>query len=475
MKYKLYLPQAINEIGGRKNQEDTIYPTPGQATADSRLFIVCDGMGGYEKGEVASAAVANAIGSYIDHQLDLSTPLTDDNVTAALTSAYQALDAADQQVEGKMGTTLTMICLHRGGCLAAHIGDSRIYHLRPSTGEIRYRSRDHSLVHQLYEMGEMTYGEMKTSPKKNIVMRAMQPHQESQAKADLVHITDIRPGDYFYLCTDGMLEKMEDEELMDILADKQTDDEQKRRRLTELTQGNADNHSAYLIHIQGVESEEDDALQPDDEQQARAANRALNDLNRNAAIAEPAEEAEVKAAPKATPRPSAQTPRQSQRKPKGNKLQKLILPIVILLVAILTGFTIYNMMTSKKETPAKLSAPAPEDPNRVEYKKSDTESPAPRTDYTPSRPANQPASNRRDQQTEDVNNLLEDAARREQDKSRAEKEKAEKAAKEKLEEEARKKAVEEAQPAPKEPQPKTDKTLHVSDEGVQIKNNDQAE
>ena len=209
MKFQLYVPQAIHQLGKRKNQEDTIYPVAGQATADDRLFIVCDGMGGHEKGEVASAAVCEGLSQAIGELLPAGEALTDQQFESALTKAFDALDAADVAHEGKMGTTMTFLCLHKGGCLVAHIGDSRIYHLRPQSEQVLYRSRDHSLVQQLYELGEISYNEMGTSQRKNIILKAMQPFQEERSKATLVHITDILPGDYFYLCSDGMLEQME--------------------------------------------------------------------------------------------------------------------------------------------------------------------------------------------------------------------------------------------------------------------------
>ena len=377
MNYTFYTPQAINEIGARKNQQDTIYPAPGKATADSRVFIVCDGMGGYEKGEVASMAVATAMGNDISEHCDLNQPFTDQLFTAALNAAYDALDNAGKQ-EPQMGTTLTMLCFHNGGCTAAHIGDSRIYHLRPDTGEILFRSRDHSLVQQLYDMGEITYEEMRTSPKRNIIIRAMQPRQDERSKADLVLITDIRPGDYFYMCTDGMLEKMEDETLMAILADKQTDDNQKRQQLVRLTAENSDNHSAYLIHIKDVEGQE-------------------------------------------APKPGI-TVKKTSPKTTG-KATKWLIPLVILLVAIITGFTIYNMMTSKKDTPVKTEVTVPDDPNRVKYMKDDA-APGHHPSSEPVRRNSRPTATVEDRQTKEVNNLLEDAKRRDANKAEADKQKA---------------------------------------------------
>ena len=253
MKFQLYQPQAINELGGRSNQEDSIYPLAGAASTEQRVFVVCDGMGGLDKGEVASEAVSKAIGQMADAILGAVSVFTDEDFRQCLSNAYDALDAADPKNEASMGTTMTFLCFHDGGCLVAHIGDSRIYHLRPSLGHkgVLYRSRDHSLVQQLYEQGEISFEEMKTSPRKNIILKAMQPHLEQRTEATLVHITDVKPGDYFYLCTDGMLEKMEDSGLMSIVCSSDTDEE-KRQRLINATSNNADNHSAYLIRVKDV-------------------------------------------------------------------------------------------------------------------------------------------------------------------------------------------------------------------------------
>lgn len=268
MKYKLFPPQAIYELGQRSNQEDNIFPAMGRATADDRLFIVCDGMGGHEHGEVASQAVATTIGQTLTRALADEPRFTDDSINRAIAAAYERLDQLDRGEARKMGTTLTLLCLHRGGVTAAHIGDSRIYHLRPATGEVRYLSRDHSLVMDLYQAGEITRDEMRTSPQRNVITRAMTPGKDDRTRADIVHIGDVQPGDYFYLCSDGMLEQMEDDDLLALVSDNTTDSE-KRETLIRATAGNKDNHSAYLIHVERVEKEPGDEALIDDERIAR--------------------------------------------------------------------------------------------------------------------------------------------------------------------------------------------------------------
>ena len=357
MKFQLYTPQAIHQLGKRKNQEDTIYPVAGQATADDRLFIVCDGMGGHEKGEVASAAVCEGLSQAIGELLPAGETLTDQQFESALTKAFDALDAADVAHEGKMGTTMTFLCLHKGGCLVAHIGDSRIYHLRPQSEQVLYRSRDHSLVQQLYELGEISYNEMGTSQRKNIILKAMQPFQEERSKATLVHITDIRPGDYFYLCSDGMLEQMEDDEILSIL-NMNISDEEKAAELVKRTVDNADNHSAYLLHIKDVEHEPGDELLVSDEEEARRKNKALNDTRKDEVWDKSMKENPASAAP------SQETvPHNSSNK------KKFILPLILFLIAL--GVAAFLLFGGEKKKATEESQD--DEPTTEEVMKDDEE------------------------------------------------------------------------------------------------------
>ncbi len=268
MRITIDKPQAIWQIGKRDNQEDNIYPAFGQATTDDRLFILCDGMGGHEHGEVASRIVSTTMGQYISSHADLDKAVPDKVLIDALDAAYSELDKADTGAVRKMGTTLCLLLFHRGGLTAMHVGDSRIYHLRPSSPRIIYQSRDHSLVYDLYQAGEISYEEMSISPQKNMLTRALQPGEENRVRPTIVHIADIHPGDYFYVCSDGMLEQTTNDELQQLFAAKTSPDE-KRQHLIEETKDNKDNHSAYIVHITGVSLEEGDDQLIDDEQTSR--------------------------------------------------------------------------------------------------------------------------------------------------------------------------------------------------------------
>lgn len=249
MKYQLKA-YNIHELGQRQNQEDSLFPAYGKATQEDRLFILCDGMGGHEKGEVASATVCETISQAILTHWNIDEPLSDDLLRQAIDGAYDALDAKDDNAERKMGTTLTLLCLHANGATIAHIGDSRVYQFRPDKG-IVFRTQDHSLVNDLIKIGEITEEEAKTHPQKNVITRAMQPHQPSRAKADIANLTDIKAGDYFFLCSDGMLEQSTDENLANVIT-KKVPDEQKVEMLRSMTEENKDNHTAHLIHIEKV-------------------------------------------------------------------------------------------------------------------------------------------------------------------------------------------------------------------------------
>lgn len=328
MKIEIYQPQAIWELGQRDNQEDSIFPMFGKATDDDRLFILCDGMGGHEHGEVASQTVCKAMSDTILSQSKQS--FTDDDLLYALQAAYRQLDCLDNSHLRKMGTTLCLLYFHQGGLTAAHIGDSRIYHIRPKENRILYQSRDHSLVYDLYQAGEISYEEMRTSPQKNIITRAIQPGEENRVRPAIVHVADIQPGDYFYICSDGMLEQMDNDGLCRLLSS-DGPDEKKRMQLIAATSDNKDNHSAYLIHIKEVVREASDDFLLDDEQTSK--DNALN-------IRPQSQSDDVSIVSRPTPKPQAEV----RKSPKRGYALYVLLAVCIILV----GGLGYKMLRPQK-------------------------------------------------------------------------------------------------------------------------------
>lgn len=244
-------PLCFSEIGRKDNQEDYLYPP--KADTHTRVFILCDGMGGHDNGEVASKTAATALGTF----LSARHPVTLADFDTALAKAYDALDGIDTDSARKPGTTMTCLCLNDNSFLVAHIGDSRIYHLRPSLfdprtkrGGILYQSSDHSLVNDLLKAGELTEEEARVFPQRNVITRAMQPHLDKRYAADVYEFTDVRPGDYFFLCCDGILEQLSNTSLCEILAMTSLDDKQKLNVIKSICDGNTrDNYSCWLIPV----------------------------------------------------------------------------------------------------------------------------------------------------------------------------------------------------------------------------------
>lgn len=256
---KLRKPLYFTEIGRKDNQEDYLFPS--KADADTKVFIMCDGMGGHDNGEVASKTAATTLGNYLDSCSEIDIPLFE----TGLSKAYDALDEIDTNSAKKPGTTLTCLCFNDNSYLVAHIGDSRIYHIRPSLynpkvkrGGILYQSSDHSLVNDLLKAGELTQEEARDFPQKNIITKAMQPHLEKRYKADVYMFDDIQGGDYFFLCSDGVLEQLSNEMLCEILADKDLNDEKKLAKIKSVCDGNTkDNYTCWLIPIDKAKVKED--------------------------------------------------------------------------------------------------------------------------------------------------------------------------------------------------------------------------
>lgn len=270
MKIHIYTPLSIHELGQRDNQEDAI------AQWDNRLFVLCDGMGGHERGEVASQTVSQSMVAWFEENVNPDEPFTDDMLNAAIEYAYTELDKFDDESPKKMGTTLALLYIHAKGITAAHIGDSRILHVNYDGGQlVKYISRDHSLAFDLFQSGEITYDEIATFPQKNIVTRAMTPGLDNRMRPDIIHITDIKQDDWFILCSDGITENTDIFKFFATFRPKPKEaDEDVCQKLIADTAGNHDNHTAWLIHIKEIIHEDGDEALENEELTARC--NALN-------------------------------------------------------------------------------------------------------------------------------------------------------------------------------------------------------
>ena len=267
MKISIRQPLWFTEIGAKDNQEDYLWPNPQKINERQRIFILCDGMGGQDSGEIASETAATSIGVYLTSHRPKDGYVSEGLLNEALSYAYDELDKKDNPLsQRKMGTTMACVVFHRGGVLAAHIGDSRIYHIRPSLVNVEnglsgivYQSADHSLVNDLIRAGELTEEEARNFTQKNVITRAMQPNLERRYKAEIYNIDDIQDGDFFFICCDGVLEQLSNEKLGSIMAEESLSDADKIAAIKSICDGKTkDNYSCWLIPVNEVIPESSD-------------------------------------------------------------------------------------------------------------------------------------------------------------------------------------------------------------------------
>lgn len=265
MEIILNQPYSFCQMGKRDNQEDARFPDDDAPQGYKAAFIVCDGVGGQDKGEVASKTVTDAFGEYLKNT-DLSKPFTAEDFSKALGVAFDALQKRMKSDSKQMATTLTFICFHSEGVFMAHMGDSRIYHIRPHVG-ILYQSEDHSLVNALVHSGNITPEEAINHPQDNVITRCMgyvTPGQ-NRPTATTYNTKDVEAGDYFFLCSDGVLHKVDDSKLISILSSDKKDKD-KLGYIADLSKNSRDNNTAYLIGIKDVLAELDDTSESETEE-----------------------------------------------------------------------------------------------------------------------------------------------------------------------------------------------------------------
>ncbi|MDE6317600.1 MAG: protein phosphatase 2C domain-containing protein [Muribaculaceae bacterium] len=242
---------SFYQIGWRDEQQDARFPDDDFPPEGSRTFIVCDGVGGQEGGAIASSTVCRAFADFMGGYANPAYEFTQSDFRQAITFAYQRLLKAIAQCnETDMATTLTFLHINADNALVAHMGDSRVYHIRPGAG-ILYRSTDHSLVNVLVHSGRISPEQAINHPEGNVITRSMsyaEPGAEPSA-ADVIVLTDIEAGDYFMLCTDGVISQIDDQYLVDLLSSSASD-EDKMRNLAQICRNASDNNTATLVRIQ---------------------------------------------------------------------------------------------------------------------------------------------------------------------------------------------------------------------------------
>lgn len=253
-------PFWLNEQGKRANNEDSIFPRKDYAQLTDRLFMVCDGVGGSEKGEIASNLLSTYIHDYFTDVRAVAPSLVDAAyVEEAIRYAEQKMVAyirANPNSRG-MATTLTLLFIADNSALIAWIGDSRVYYVSPANPQNNFITADHSLVAQLIASGNLTEEEAKDYPQKSTILRAVTGSEP--AKADFKVIPKLYPNDYFLLCSDGILESFDSKPLQNTLMQSDNTEEYNFRvteKIFKNCQDNSrDNFSMYLVQIENADEQ----------------------------------------------------------------------------------------------------------------------------------------------------------------------------------------------------------------------------
>ena len=232
----------FSQIGKRSNNEDSLGFTEG-------LLTVCDGIGGHVSGERASAFVKDAMLKAFDKPNPIGKMEIQQQLNQVQTDLNQLLDK-EPELE-KMGTTFTGVFITPDVWYAAHIGDSRIYLFRPSEQKL-WHTWDHSLVGELMRTHEITIEAGRFHPMSNRIGKAILAQKEGKlASASIVKIDELKAGDIFMLCSDGVIEAWGDLELVKLFSDSSISFDEKCKRLQkQCNERSKDNNTALIAEIE---------------------------------------------------------------------------------------------------------------------------------------------------------------------------------------------------------------------------------
>ena len=245
---------ALTDTGKiREHNEDTIGAEP-----DLGLFVLADGMGGYNAGEVASGIAVKTIMNLVREAYQVQQLDGTDRATGLMRPSIILRDAilrankiihqtskTQPQCEG-MGTTVVAVLFYNNRVITAHVGDSRIYRLRSDRFE--QLTLDHSLLQELVDRGFYSQEEAARSTNKNYVTRALgvEPAVEVEIREH-----PVQRGDHYVLCSDGLSDMVEDEDIHLTISTFNDNLETVAKQLVQLSNehGGRDNISVMVMQV----------------------------------------------------------------------------------------------------------------------------------------------------------------------------------------------------------------------------------
>lgn len=240
----------------RKNNEDIWGSLQGH-----KLWIVADGMGGHQAGEVASREATLFIESYLKKYFEensLRHPALEElseKIRASIEDANKfvyELSKSHDLLQG-MGTTICCLCFLDDSVIFAHVGDSRIYRLRNK--KLQQLTSDHSLMRELIDLGRMTEKQAENFIYKNIITRAIGTEPEVEVS---VESTQVLVNDLFILCTDGLSDLLTQDQIEEVLNKPFTIEERVRYLIAEAkSMGGNDNITVVAVDVKETNAKED--------------------------------------------------------------------------------------------------------------------------------------------------------------------------------------------------------------------------
>lgn len=232
---------AKSDIGlNRKTNEDSF------ECGNHNLYIVADGMGGHLAGEVASTLAIKEIKRFVQDNINIYMNRYEELLNQAVFHANTVIynKAQTNEIYKGMGTTASVVMFDHNRFFWAHVGDSRIYILQQN--ELIQLTRDHSLVNDLLENGEIDKSALHTHPLRNMLTRAVGVNKELYIDTGF---KDAHEGNYLLLTTDGLTNVVDDDDLKDVILKNQLDLSKSIDCFIEkaISAGGEDNITAILI------------------------------------------------------------------------------------------------------------------------------------------------------------------------------------------------------------------------------------
>ncbi len=224
---------GLSDVGRvRQNNEDNFY------CGSENIFIVADGLGGHSAGEVASEMTVKHISN--------GKPKNMDDLVQLIAEANNNVHNEAQSLDNDMATTVSAMIIDSAKAYIAHVGDSRIYLVRDD--RVYLITDDHTPVMESLRAGLITVEQAKIHPLKHMLSRTIGTH--SEVEIDTI-VIDLGVDDIFVLCTDGLSNLLEDDDIFDVVKSSNLTEEIAQNLVTMANhRGGTDNITVVVVHIE---------------------------------------------------------------------------------------------------------------------------------------------------------------------------------------------------------------------------------